>query len=66
MGLTVSLKALMIKFASLRNEMNTKFDFQQLQFAALQKQLDNIIQVLRNYSKKNNDLAELLKNAGML
>jgi hypothetical protein len=90
------------KFVSLRNEMNTKFDAQQVRFDVQQKQLDNIytlmffvlgaimsligfviydrrtaikpvqreqeniIRVLREYSAKNNDLAELLKNAGML
>jgi len=30
------------KFISLRNEMNTKFDAQQVQFDVQQKQLDNI------------------------
>jgi len=90
------------RFISLRNEMTTKFDAQQVQFKAQQKQLDNIytlmlfvlgaimsligfviydrrtaikpvqqeqeniIRILRKYSEKNNDLSDILKNAGML
>ena len=90
------------RFVSLRNEITTKFDAQQVQFKAQQKQLDNIytlmffvlgaimsligfviydrrtaikpvqqeqeniIRILRKYSEKNNDLSDILKNAGML
>jgi len=32
----------------------------------VQQEQENIIRVLRKYSEKNNDLSEILKNAGML